>query len=243
MQIESLGGSPIATAYYSLSSGVSLAARLLTRTVDGQRTATGPVHIGIVGMGVGTISVYARPGDRVRYYELSPEVIAIAAGTADRPPFFTFLSRSGADTTTILGDGRLSLEKELEIGQPQQFDLLALDAFSSDSIPIHLLTEEAFRVYTSHLKDAESILAVHITNRYLDLEPVIAAHARDLGYHGLRVDSEGDPPAKMESSWILLCRDPELLRHPTVKAFGGRPLSNRSVKFTDAYSNLLRVLE
>jgi hypothetical protein len=113
--------------------------------------------------------------------------------------------------------GRLALERELAEGQPQWFNLLAMDAFSSDAVPVHLLTEEAFRLYAAHLRDNDSILAVNITNRHLDLEPVVTAAARQLGFHGVRVDTKGDPPVVQGSTWILLSRNPHDFRasnHP-----------------------------
>jgi hypothetical protein len=228
------------TAYYSPSSGIAVAStRLLTRNpATGDRA--GGLHFGIVGMGVGTMSAFAQASDRVRYYEINPEVIEIAGG---QQPYFTFLKDSPSHAEVVPGDARLSLERELAAGGSQRFDLLAMDAFSSDSVPVHLVTAEAFQLYAAHLNNEESILAVNVTNRYLDLEPAVAANAQKLGFSGVRVDSPGDPPVVNESSWILLARNPRVFEHASVLLARGRPLRDRLVRFTDKYSNLFRVLK
>jgi len=118
-----------------------------------------------------------------------------------------------------------------------------MDAFSSDSVPLHLVTVEAFRLYAAHLRTDESVLAVNVSNRYLDLEPVVVANAKELGFFGVRIDTLGDPPVVKESSWILLTRNQRVLQHPAIALAGGRPLRERSVPFTDKYSNLFRVLK
>jgi hypothetical protein len=226
------------TAYYSRSSGVAVAAALLRTRHQASEGPQG-LHFGIVGMGIGTMSGFARPGDRVRYYEINPMVIEVVEGPQS---YFTFVKNSAADTTTVLGDARLSLERELAERGSQHFDLLVMDAFSSDSVPVHLVTTEAFRLYSDHLKGADSILAVNVTNRYLDLEPVVAAHARELEFRAVRVDTKGDPPVAMESSWILMTRDGPLSDR-ALAAAGGRSLGDEAVRFTDKYSNLFRVLK
>jgi hypothetical protein len=220
-------------AYYSPSSGIAAAVRYLTGRA-------GNLHFGILGMGAGTMAAFARPGDRVRYYELNPTIIEISRGSR---PHFTFIRESAGEVTIVPGDGRLSLERELIQANPQGFDLLAMDAFSSDAVPVHLLTAEAFDVYAAHLRDSGSILAVNITNRHLDLEPVVGAIARRLGFDGVRIDTKGDPPVPRASSWILLSRDPRAFRDPSIVTAGPRPLSDRGVPFTDRYSNLFRVLK
>jgi hypothetical protein len=227
------------TAYYSRSSGIAIAAALLRSR---HQASDGPegLHFGIVGMGIGTMSGFARAGDRVRYYEINPVVIELVEGPRS---YFTFVTDSAADTTTVLGDARLSLERELAERGSEQFDLLVMDAFSSDSVPVHLVTTEAFRLYSEHLKGADSILAVNVTNRYLDLEPVMAVHVRELGFRAVRVDTKGDPPVAMESSWILMTRDGQLVSDRAIAAAGGRSLGDEAVRFTDKYSNLFRVLK
>jgi hypothetical protein len=226
------------TAYYSRSSGISLAYTGLVRTARTDGKPEHGIHFGIIGMGVGTMSAFAESTDRVRYYEINPEVIEVAHG---QTPYFTFIHDSASEVAIVRGDARLSLERELVQNGSQRFDLLAMDAFSSDSVPVHLVSEEAFRVYAAHMNSDRSILAVNVTNRYLDLEPVIAANALTLGFYALRFDSSGDPPVPTPSSWILLSRDPTVFAHPEMSS--GRPLRSRLVRFTDNYSNLFRVLK
>ena len=220
------------TAYYSPSSGIAVAATSVIRT--GAQAAAGRpdgVHFGVLGMGVGTISAFARRGDRVRYYEINPEVIDLSRGIA---PYFTFVEDSAATTEIVEGDARLLLEQELVNQRPQQFDLLAIDAFAGDSVPVHLTTLEAFRVYARHLRSDDSILAVNVTNRYVDLEPVIAANARAMGFRAVRVDSPGELPVVLPSWWILMARNRLVLDDPALQRAGARPLRNRRILFTDS---------
>jgi hypothetical protein len=228
------------TAYYSPSSGIAVAVTMLTGGRDYGSGGAEGLHFGIVGMGIGTMSAFARAGDRVRYYEINPKVIDVAEGSQ---PYFTYVKESTAEVATVLGDARLSLERELAETGSQRFDLLVMDAFSGDSVPMHLITEEAFRVYTTHLKRDESILAVNVTNRYLDLEPVVTANAQELGFYAVRVDTKGDPPVVLESSWILLTRNLQVVTNSAIVSAGGRLLGGRVVRFTDKYSNLFRVLK
>lgn len=229
------------TAYYSPSSGIAAAVQYLTRRAGrGDEGDVRNLHLGILGMGAGTMAAFAQPGDRVRYYDLNPTIIELSRGPR---PHFTFIRDSAGEVTIVPGDGRLSLERELAEAKRQGFDLLAMDAFSSDAVPIHLLTEEAFGIYAAHLRDGASILAVNITNRHLDLEPVVAAAARRFGFGGVRIDTQGDPPVPQPSSWILLSRNRSAFDDPSIVAARPRPLGDREVPFTDRYSNLFRVLK
>jgi hypothetical protein len=239
LQFIQPGQTRIPTAYFSPSSGMGLAARELTR---GNRpdVSAKSLHLGILGMGVGTIGAYARSGDKVRYYEINPVVIETAHGPN---AYFSFLRECAGTVSVVAGDARLELERELKLDGSQGFDLLAMDAFSSDAVPVHLLTEEAFRLYASHLRDDSAVLAVNITNRFLDLEPVVAANARLLGFHGIRIDSPGDNPAPSPSTWALLSRDSAVLDRISRQAQLSRKLVEREVRFTDGYSNLFRVLK
>ena len=228
------------TAYYSTSSGVGRAVRSVQADArPGFAGTTRRRHWGMVGMGVGTMAAYAPAGDRVRFYEINPAVVGLSDGPER---YFTFLQDCAGMVTMVLGDARISLERELTIA-PNRFDLLAIDAFSGDAIPVHLVTEEAFRLYAAHLRDDRSIIAVNITNRFLDLEPVIAAQAERLGYHAVRMESAGDPPMPQPSTWILMARDRHALESPVIEAGKPAPLSERRVHFTDRYSNLFRVLK
>jgi hypothetical protein len=185
------------SSYFSTSSGVG---RALTAM-----QSDGPVRFGVVGLGVGVMSGYTRSSDYVRLYEINPDVVAIA----DR--YFTFLPnarKSGADLQVLLGDARLTLERQ----PPQQFDLLAIDAFSSDAIPSHLLTNEAFELYFKHLRPS-GVLAVHISNRYVDLVPVCARAAEHVGKVARVVRSLSDGMFDT-SIWVLVTNDQALFDRP-----------------------------
>lgn len=156
------------TSYYGEQSGVALAIRNFPRPQK---------RIGVVGLGTGTTAAFGEKGDYVRIYEINEEVRRIATS------HFTFIKDTqavGGKVDVIMGDARLSMERE----EPQRFDVLALDAFSSDAIPVHLLTKEAVGIYGKHLA-ADGVLAVHISNRYLDLEPVVENLAKEFGYERL----------------------------------------------------------
>ncbi len=152
------------TSYYAADSGVGLALAAAPR-IFGESA-----RFGIVGLGTGTVACYAKPGQTWQYFEIDPLVVEIAKD----PDQFTFLSKCSPDAQITVGDARLTLAD----AAPASFDFLAIDAFSSDSIPMHLLTEEAFATYRRALK-SDGLLLVHITNRHLDLAPVIASAARD----------------------------------------------------------------
>ncbi|MGH7804558.1 MAG: spermidine synthase, partial [Candidatus Binatia bacterium] len=211
------------TAYYGRSSGVGLAfARL-----DANR----PRRVGIVGLGAGNLATYGRPGDRFRFYEINPLVIEIAERE------FSFLADGRAETEVALGDARLVLGRE----EPQRYDLLVVDAFSSDSIPIHCLTREAFALYLRHLAPG-GVLAIHISNRHLDLEPVVAAAARSLAQPAVVVESAGAPEqAILPAVWILVGGERALLDDAEIRA-ASRPVGPREVAWTDDHSSLLQVL-
>ena len=175
------------TTYYGLTSGVGLA--LSCHHTDRPR------RVGLVGLGVGTLATYGRKGDVYDFYEIDPAVRDLATH------FFRYLSDSPAEIHLIPGDARLALEQR----DPQQYDVLVLDAFSSDAIPIHLLTAEAFEVYHRHLAP-DGIIAVHVSNNYFNLRPIMAGHAKRLGWSVVGVaDRTGDPELFTTASlWILL---------------------------------------
>lgn len=213
------------TTYYGLESGIGL---LLSRL------EAPAAHIGVVGLGTGTLATYGRSGDRVRFYELNPKVIELAHR------HFFFLADSRAAVEIVSGDGRLSLERE----PPQEFDVLAVDAFAAGAIPVHLLSLEAFTVYLRHLKH-EGVLALNITSGGLNLAPVVARAAEALGCHGLLIQHLGTPEEETcASSWALLAREPARLAQPALTR-AGTPLDTaRRVRlWTDDYSNLLAVLK
>ena len=172
------------TSYYAPDSGVGLALRTLG--------AKGPLRVGVIGLGAGTLAAYGRAGDHYTFYEINPLVVQIANQQ------FTFLRDSPAQIDIELGDARLSLEREL----PQNFDVLAVDAFSGDSIPVHLLTREAFALYFRNLKP-DGVLCVHISNRYLNLQPVVEAAASSFAKRSVLIFNDKDDAAGVSiASWM-----------------------------------------
>ena len=187
----------LVTTYYGDQSGIGRAI-VGTRQTQGQ---TSPQKVGLIGLGVGTLAAYGRKGDEYRVYELNPQVLDFAQTK------FSFLKDSAAKVTSALGDARLVLERETDQG----FDVLAIDAFSSDSIPVHLITREAIKLYARHLKP-EGVIAFHISNRYLDLQPVVAQLGADIGYTALRwLDDPGDESYLYRSDWVLVTKSQAFL--------------------------------
>lgn len=186
------------TTYYAETSGVGLAIERLRREhPEGLR-------IGVVGLGVGTVAAYTRSGDRLRFYEIDRDVVELAE---TRFHYLADARGRGAEVSVAVGDGRLALEQELAAEGSRAFDLLVVDAFSSDAIPIHLLTGECLETYRAHLAP-DGLVAVHVSNRYLDLGPVVGRLARQVGRLACRIDDAGDPERDAhESSWVLLATD------------------------------------
>jgi spermidine synthase len=185
-------------------------------------------------LGAGVLSVYARPGDQYRFYELNPLVRDLAYKE------FALLRESPAPIEIILGDGRLSLEREAS----QQFDLLAMDAFSSDSIPVHLLTREAFSTYIRHMKPG-GVLCVHVSNRYLNLVPIVQLAAQSFGKDAVVLETtEDDATNCYSTTWVLVSMSKGFFDQPTFHAVGSRPAIKPGLRvWTDDYSNLFRVLD
>ena len=219
----------IPTGYYQRNSGVGalLAARHAQRK---------PLKIGVIGLGAGTLAAYGAPGDRFRFYDINPQVIRMAKER------FTFLADSRAAIEIETGDARLALEREA----PQGYDILVVDAFSGDSIPVHLITREALELYFRHLKP-DGIVAYHVSNRFLSLPPVVARIAEEQRAHAVLVvdqakDDDGD---NTPSDWVLVSRDPAELSSKEIRARAPRPagLKPGSRPWTDDYSNLVQILK
>ncbi len=211
--------------YYAPSTGVGRSITELQKY--------GPVRIGVVGLGTGTIAAYGRAGDYIRYYEINPLVPGIARNQ------FTYLSDTPAKLDVVLGDARLSMEHE----PSQQFDLLAIDAFSSDAIPVHLLTREAFQIYFRHLKP-DGVLAVHVSNKYLDLAPVVKLLANSLGKTAKLVESSAETKTEtFASDWVMVFHRPSFETLPWLNAPDAKMTEISHLRlWTDDYSNLWQIL-
>ncbi len=222
-------------SYYGVESGIGLALRYHPRRLRYQ-----PIRVGVIGLGSGTLAAAGRPGDTFRFYEINPDVVALSNG---KDPTFSYLRDSRARIETAVGDARLMMERELAAGAPQKLDVLAVDAFSSDAIPAHLLTAEAFGLYLQHLRDKDSILAVHISNRFLDLRPVVLELARHWGLTVAVIDADSSAHT-YESTWVLLSRNPKVLAHPAI-ADAAEDVSEvaRTNLWRDDYSSLLKALK
>jgi hypothetical protein len=221
------------TTYYSEQSGVGLAILNHPRRGQGMR-------VGVLGLGVGTLAAYGQIGDVYRFYEINPLIVELAQGQGG---YFSFLADNPAQTTVILGDARISLERELATGQRQNFDVLVLDVFSSDSIPVHLVTKEAFAIYLDDLAP-QGILAAHISNRYLDFVPVFWQLAKFYHLQMAVIPAGGDDRQASPSNWILMTDDPALLTIPAI-AQRVMPMQNYTTKipiWTDDFSNLFQIL-
>jgi spermidine synthase len=214
-----------ATTYYQETSGVGVAI-LSLRERPGNR-------VGVIGLGTGTIASYGRQGDTYRFYDINPQVVTVAKRD------FTYLSDSGARIEIAIGDARLNLERE----PVQGFDVLAVDAFSSDSIPVHLITREALEVYLRHTKP-DGIVAFHVSNRFLNLVPVVARLAGENGARAVLVDEESEED-RTTSTWVLVSRDKKALERPEIVDAGATEPETRDDwrTWTDDYSNLVQILK
>jgi hypothetical protein len=220
-----------ASTYFGPTSGYGRAFASLPQT---------PRRVGVIGLGVGAISAHARKGDYFRYYEIDPQVAAVATME------FSFLKDSPAQVDVVLGDGRLSLEREA----PQKFDLLAIDAFSGDSIPMHLLTRESMAIYLKHLAPG-GVIVFQATNRFVDIAPVVAQLAEEAGYQAVMVtDDPENINARGPEYWlsatdqIIVTRNRAILDAPPLRN-AATPLKSRPNfrAWTDDFYNLLSVLK
>jgi hypothetical protein len=226
------------TAYYGPTSGIGLLMLYHPR-----RLAADPLRrnlrVGVVGLGVGTIAAYGRPGDYIRFYEIDPAIIHLAsAGNG----YFTYLRDSRARIDMVAGDARLSMEREVRSGNAQRFDVLVIDAFSGDAIPVHLLTAQAFRVYLSELNSG-GVVALHISNNYLDLRPVAARLAQHFGLRSGWMHSLPINRLTNLSDWVILARDDVVIGQPSISRHLKKLQIDPAVAlWTDDYSNLFRIL-
>jgi SAM-dependent methyltransferase len=214
------------TTYYGYKTGIGFTIQEAERRLG--------LRVGVIGLGTGTLASYGRPGDTYRFYEVNPLVIDIARSQ------FRFVPESKAKVDIVLGDARLSLERE----EPQNYDVLAVDAFSSDAIPVHLLTREAFALYFRHLQP-EGVLAMHVSNRHLNLAPVVEMAAESLGKRAVMIDTEDDDDnAVFTATWVMISGRQSYFNYPFIRAAGTpvKPIAGLRM-WTDDYSNLFRILK
>jgi spermidine synthase len=214
------------TTYFTEKSGAGRAIRV--------SQARGKVHIGVIGLGIGVVATYGNVGDRFRFYEINPDVVYAAK------EYFSFLGDSKAQIDIILGDARLSLEREKD----QNFDVLMIDAFSSDSIPVHLLTKQAMSVYLRHLSSS-GLLVFHISNRHLDLRPVVNELAKHHNLHSRTIRTNANPSELVADSTYMVLASNSLFFENDM--FSDIPLKDsvpipKGDLWTDDYSNVFALL-
>jgi len=212
------------TTYYGATSGIARAIKAL----DGSG-----MRVGVVGLGTGTLAVFGRPGDIYRFYEINPQVVDVANRE------FTFLGDSGAKIEHVLGDARLAMERE----PPQNYDVLVIDAFSSDSIPVHLITREVLAVYLRHVKPG-GVIAFHVTNRFLNLPPVVKRIADEHGLHVALISDDAEDSDLARTDWVLVTRDQALLERPEIAQYVSEIENIPGLRvWTDDFNNLFRILK
>jgi len=214
----------IITSYYGDSSGVGMAI---------ERIHPVEQRVGVIGLGAGTLAAYAQKGDTFRLYEINPQVIDVATH------YFYYLTESQGKIETALGDARLVLERE----PPQKFDVLAVDAFSSDAIPVHLITREALQVYLKHIKP-DGAVAFHVTNRYLQLAPVVKLLADEVGMEAVLITDDPDDPHLSRTDWVIVTKNRDFINDPDVVAKRAKidPIKGLT-PWTDDFNNLYRILK
>ena len=212
--------------YYCADTGIGRAMRVRKEGV--------PQKVGVLGLGAGTMAAFGRKGDDITFYEINPVVPKIANSE------FSFYPDCPATKRIIMGDGRLSLERQ----PPQNFDVLMMDAFSGDSIPVHLVTKEAFQLYFRHLNPT-GYLVMHISNKYLDLEPVLARIADELGKTSMLVETEEDESGDcFGTTFVVMAHTPEAFQAQPFAGIAAHPKTRAGVgTWTDDYSNLFRILK
>ena len=213
------------TTYYGFNSGIGLA--LL-------HCCVGPRRVGIIGLGTGTLAAYGKLGDYFHFYDIDSDAIELAN------TYFTYLAESPATKEITLGDARLSLQSE----PAQDFDVLAVDAFSGDAIPVHLLTQEAIQLYLRHLKP-NGILAIHTSNSFLVLDGLVKSLADQIGYPSRKIENEDiDSLEVFASDWVLLSRNNGFMNSPLILRKQGKFASRRPLApWTDDHNNLFEILK
>lgn len=220
--------------YYGEGSGVGIAVRVMR-----DLGPTRDLQLGVVGLGTGTMAAWCRTIDTVRFYDINPDVVRLSE------QYFTYTAKCEGKVQIVLGDARLMIERETALPQGERLpklDLLALDAFSSDAIPLHLLTTQAFETYWKRVRP-DGIIAVHISNRYLDLYPLVRGLAEASNRQTIYIDGESDH-VNETSTWILVTNNPRYLEHALMRENDTPPEKPRPpLVFTDDYSNLYKILK
>jgi hypothetical protein len=220
------------TTYYGVNSGIGM---VLGNRVTQDLHGTGGRQVGVIGLGVGTLAAYGKTGDTYRFYEINHQVVDVAES------LFTYLRETKAHVQIVSGDARLSLDRD----RSTRFDVLAVDAFSGDAIPVHLLTREALALYLYHLRSPDGVLAFHVSNRYLDLAPVVRQLADEAGYLAILVrNDKNDEELISSADWVLVTRSNKYADNPEIKAHEiAIPARTGKRAWTDAYNNLFDVLK
>ena len=212
------------TTYYGPDSGVALAIRNIS---------SGNQRVGVIGLGAGTLAVWGKPGDTYRFYDINPHVIEVARSE------FTYLRDSKAKIELSLGDARLNLEREA----PQDFDVLVVDAFSSDSIPVHLITREAMAVYLKHVKPGGAVV-FHVTNRFLKLAPVVKTIADSYGLYAALIVDDAEETDFSKTDWVIVTRDRALVDSDAIAGKASEFDAIPGLKvWTDDFNNLFQILK
>ncbi len=242
-------------SYYAPPTGVGVSVRAMRKLAAAG--SGGTLNMGFVGLGAGIMAAWGRPGDRLTFYEINPLVVHLSG------EYFSYRRDSRGAVKVVLGDARLSLEREAAraAAQPDALtldalaggtavltpspplDILVLDAFSGDAIPLHLLTSEAFKIYFKRLK-SDGVLAVHVSNLFVDLEPLVLGLALERGKKAIVIDNDEDEKLGAETStWVIVTGNKKFLADPLVRE-NIRPWSagSKPLVFTDQYSNLFRLL-
>jgi len=225
----------IPTTYYNQNSGIGSTFKFMPRRIEGRKVA---LHVGVIGLGIGTVATYALPGDQFRFYEINPQVIDEAY------KHFTFLEDCQGEVEVILGDGRISLQRELAQGVRNDFDILIIDAFSGDSIPMHLLTIEAFEVYGRCLKKG-GVIAVHISNKHIDLSDPLRKVAKEFRCAALRLGASADKGFGFASEWVIMTKSrymvDQLIQEGLV--YNWERKEPKDILWTDGFGNLLEAFK